>query len=139
MLRAATAYQPTSPRTDDQPAAAPPSRLIELHLRITVLSSPDGEPVEGELVSIGPDEMFIRAKSLPILGSTAQLRFRMLSKRVCEADGTVVWQRDGGFGVGFDSRNEAMDHFLRELAKLTPNLRQIYLADVLYPRVDIEA
>jgi hypothetical protein len=110
---------------------------LNVHLRITLIPRTGAEPVEGELVSIGPDQMFVRAPVSISAGKTVHLRFRMLSKRVCEARGQVVWQQDGGFGVVLEERNAAMDSFLQDLGKLSPNLRQLYLADVLYPRLDL--
>jgi hypothetical protein len=110
---------------------------LNVHLRVTLIPRSGTEPVEGELVSIGPDQMFVRAPVAISPGKTVHLRFRMLSKRVCEARGQVIWQQDGGFGVVLEERNAAMDSFLQDLGKLSPNLRQLYLADVLYPRIDL--
>lgn len=121
----------------DQTPTVPIVPSVNVHLRVTVIPRSGAEPVEGELVNIGADSMFVRAPITVSPGKMVTLRFRMLSKRVCEASGQVVWHQDGGFGVVIEERNAAMDSFLREAAKLTPNLRQIYLADVLYPRIDV--
>ncbi|HWN71819.1 MAG TPA: PilZ domain-containing protein [Haliangium sp.] len=121
----------------DQAPTMPIVPSVNVHLRVTVIPRSGAEPVEGELVNIGADSMFVRAPIKVSPGKMVHLRFRMLAKRVCEARGQVVWQQDGGFGVVIEERNPAMDSFLREAAKLTPNLRQIYLADVLYPRIDV--
>lgn len=110
---------------------------LNIHLRVTLIPRSGAEPVEGELVSVGSSEMFVRAPVAVSPGKTVHLRFRMMSKRVCEARGQVVWNHDGGFGVAIEELNQAMDSFLADLGKLTPNLRQLYLADVLYPRIDL--
>jgi hypothetical protein len=110
---------------------------VDVHLRVTVIPRTGSEPVEGELVSIGPDSMFVRAPIKVSPGKIVHLRFRMLAKRICEARGQVVWQHDGGFGVVVEERNAAMDSFIQEAGKLSQSLRQIYLADVLYPRIDV--
>jgi hypothetical protein len=121
----------------DSAPTVPMVPSVTVHLRVTVIPRSGAEPVEGELVNIGADSMFVRAPIKVSPGKMVHLRFRMLATRVCEARGQVVWQQDGGFGVVIEERNAAMDSFLREAAKLTPNLRQIYLADVLYPRIDV--
>jgi hypothetical protein len=131
MAQAVHAYEQLLDRSHQQKSQ------LNVHLRITVIPRGGAEPVEGELVSIGPDQMFVRAPVAIAAGKTVHLRFRMMSKRVCEANGQVVWQQDGGFGVAIEERNAAMDSFLQDLGKLSPNLRQLYLADVLYPRIDI--
>jgi PilZ domain len=140
MARAEHAFEHLSEKSvqaQDQAATVPIVPSVNVHLRITVIPRSGAEPVEGELVTIGADSMFVRAPIKVSPGKMVYLRFRMLAKRVCEASGQVVWQQDGGFGVVIEERNAAMDSFLREAAKLTPNLRQIYLAEVLYPRIDV--
>lgn len=131
MAQAVHAYEHLLDRSHHQ------GSQLNIHLRVTLIPRSGAEPVEGELVSIGPDQMFVRAPVAISAGKTVHLRFRMLSKRVCEARGQVVWQQDGGFGVALEVRNAALDSFLLDLSKLSPNLRQIYLADVLYPRIDL--
>lgn len=130
MARAVHAYEIMTTERFTQPP-------LDIHLRVTVIPRSSGEPVEGELVTIGSDQMSVRAPVTISPGKAVNLRFRMLSKRVCEARGQVVWQRDGNFGVVIEERNAAMDSFLQDVAKLSPNLRQLYLADVLYPRIDL--
>ncbi len=129
MLQANPAYELVKERLE--------TREIETHLRLTILHGPDGDPIEGELVSIGRDKMLVRCAELPAPGMLVTLHFRVLSRRVCEARGQVTWSRDGSFGVAFSSVNEALGRSIDELASLTPNLRQIYLADILYPRIEL--
>jgi hypothetical protein len=126
-----------SVNVQDQAPTVPIIPSVNVHLRVTVIPRSGAEPVEGELVSIGAESMFVRAPIKVSPGKIVHLRFRMLAKRVCEARGQVVWQQDGSFGVVLEERNAAMNSFLREAARLSPNLRQIYLAEVLYPRIDI--
>lgn len=135
--KSVTVVTERSVTVQDQARTVPIVPSVNVHLRVTVIPRSGAEPVEGELVTIGVDSMFVRAPIKVSPGKTVHLRFRMLAKRLCEARGQVVWQQDGGFGVVIEERNAAMDSFLREAAKLTPNLRQIYLADVLYPRLDV--
>lgn len=140
MPRAVQAFEPRPEQTitmQDQVPTVPIVPSVNVHLRVTVIPRSGAEPVEGELVTISADSMFVRAPIKVSPGKTVHLRFRMLTKRVCEASGQVVWHQDGGFGVVLEERNAAMDSFLREAAKLTPSLRQIFLADVLYPRIDV--
>ncbi|ACY18159.1 hypothetical protein [Haliangium ochraceum] len=123
--------------TLDLPTTRPILKQIPVHLRMTVLPAPTLSPVEGELVSINPEHMFVRAPISPLPKTVAHLRFRMLKKRMCEARGQVVWHRNDGFGIAIEECNQPLESVLLELSDLSPNLRQLYLADVLYPRIDL--
>lgn len=129
MLQASHAFEPVQERID-----AP---QIGTNLRVTIVNSADN-PIEGELVSISRDRMLLRCAETPVSGAPINLSFRVLSRRVCEASGRVNWSRDGEFEVTLGACNEDMERSIEELAKLPLSLRQIYLADILDPRIHIE-
>jgi len=85
--------------------------------------------------------IYIRTAAPVDIGVRVRVSFRLVSKLVCEATGTVVWQRKDedhpGFGVSFDESNSQMSDFTKGLGRLPDKLRTFYLADVLDPRVAV--
>ena len=110
---------------------------VDIHLRILVAAGSQPEPVDGVLMNIAPDGLLMQAPLLIRPGTQVTVSFRMLARRVCEARGHVVSQQDTNFEVALDERNPDMDSFIHEVSKLPMSLRQIYLADILHPRIEV--
>lgn len=85
--------------------------------------------------------IYVRTLDPVDTGVRVRVSFRLVSKLLCEATGTVVWRRsDGdqpGFGVSFEESNTQMSDFTKGLGRLPDKLRTFYLADVLDPRIQV--
>lgn len=110
---------------------------VDLHLRIMVAAGSQAEPVEGVLVNIAPDGLLVQTPLVVSAGAPVTLSFRMLARRVCEARGHVLWYQDASFEMTLDECNPGMHSFIYEISKLPMSLRQIYLADILHPRIEV--
>lgn len=113
---------------------------IPVNLAVQVMGDGTGRAM---LVNVARGGVFVGTAAPAEVGSVVHLQFRMLKARVCQAVGTVVWQRamddahPAGFGVAFVSTNKEMDSFVRSISNLPEKLRAIYLADVLDPRIEL--
>ncbi len=125
--------------TDNRSSERAPRIPVNLTVRV-VGSRADGKAM---LVNVARGGVFVGTDSPAKVGSLVHLQFRMLKARVCQAVGTVVWQRanandqTAGFGVRFVDTNQNMDSFVRNVSSLPAKLRTIYLADVLEPRIEL--
>lgn len=115
---------------------------VPVNLDVRVVGERDED--KATLVNVARGGLFVGTATPAEVGSLVHLQFRMLKARVCQAVGTVVWQRTGtdeaqpGFGVAFVNTNSNMDMFVRTIASLPAKLRTIYLADVLEPRIELD-
>ncbi len=93
----------------------------------------------GVLIKIKPSKDSDDALPAPSVGERATLSFRMIGDRLREAKGPVVRHRGDEFALEFEHLNPAMESFTRNLAKLPVRLRAHYMADILHPRLTLEA
>lgn len=113
---------------------------VPVNLTVQLIGIGDKEAI---LVNVGRGGLFVGTDTPAEIGSLIHLQFRMLKTRVCQAVGTVVWQRPtndeqrSGFGVAFVDTNKNMDSFVRNVSSLPERLRMIYLADVMDPRIEL--
>lgn len=110
-------------------------------VNITAKLVSDGVSRPATVGNVALGGIYVRTSQPVDIGVRVKLRFRLVSKLVCEATGKVVWQQcDGenpGFGVCFEDTNPQMSNFTKGLGRLPDKLRTFYLADVLDPSIAV--
>ena len=121
---------------------------VEVGLSAVLVRSGEATDIRIVLIDLGSGGVLIRLKRAenpdellpaPPLGARTTLTFKMIGDRLCEATGPVVRHQNDCFAIRFEVLNQAMQSFTQQLAKLPVPLRELYIADILHPRLELES
>lgn len=114
----------------------------QLGLQVTVTFTTDGyrwTETDAEVLDVSSTGMFARCDRVPREGHRVLVGFMLPDGNLCAAAGRPVrFDGWGGFGVRFESANQPLLDFLRDLERVDPRERAQLVAGARDARVWIE-
>ena len=89
------------------------------------------------IINLAEAGLFLKTDESIGRGRAVQLRLVTCEDRVCVANGCVVWNADIGIGVRLVQASQEFLYFVRELAAVGIDERQVLLRSVRFPQLRV--